>query len=280
MRVVLFILGLLLPTGALAQSSTPATPAWPRVQDATDDVATRFTPPAGFTRVDVEPGSFAHFVRHLPLRKKGTHVTSHDGAVLMADAAAVVDIDTGKRDLQQCADSVLRVYAEYLWSIRQHEAIAFKFTSGDVSTWSSWKQGIRPVVGRKVRFQKKADPDGSYANFRAYLDNLFMYAGSASLEAYTPKSKFSALHPGDFFVLGGYPGHAVLVLDVAKNKAGEVRVLLGQGYMPAQSFHVVQHKDGAAWFAFDRQGQLTIPTWAKPFPPSSVRRFRRVPTGS
>ncbi len=54
---------------------------------------------------------------------------------------------------------------------------------------------------------------------------------------------------GDVLVRGGFPGHAVLLLDVA-TRGDETFVLVGEGYMPAQSFHVeLGPVDG--WWAWD-----------------------------
>jgi hypothetical protein len=64
----------------------------------------------------------------------------------------------------------------------------------------------------------------------------------------------------------------VLVLDVAANPEGRRVALLGQGFMPAQDFHVLSPGgDDAPWFPLDGDTVAT-PFW-KPFPWSSLRRF-------
>ena len=79
--------------------------------------------------------------------------------------AAVIALDLGNQDLQQCADTILRLRAEYLWRLgRTHpdalRAIAFRFTSGDRSSWLRWADGYRPVIrGPRATFEKRARPD-------------------------------------------------------------------------------------------------------------------------
>lgn len=51
-------------------------------------------------------------------------------AVQWREEAAVIDIDVEKRDLQQCADAVMRLRAEWLWSIGTKDRIAFNYTGG------------------------------------------------------------------------------------------------------------------------------------------------------
>jgi hypothetical protein len=46
---------------------------------------------------------------------------------------------------------------------------------------------------------------------------------------------------GDLFIIGGSPGHVVMVVDVAVNTQGKKAFLLAQGYMPAQEFHVLKN---------------------------------------
>jgi hypothetical protein len=63
----------------------------------------------------------------------------------------------------------------------------------------------------------------------------------------------------------------VLVLDVAVNAAGERVALLGQGFLPAQDFHVLSPGEGGPWFSLEGS-EVATPFW-KPFPWSSLRRF-------
>lgn len=245
-------------------------------------MAGRLAPPPGFERSVASPGSFAEWLRGLPLKPAGSPVLLFNGEKKADQSvhAAVVDIDTGTRDLQQCADAVIRLRAEYLYAQGKAEAIRFHFTNGDLAVYSQWRDGFRPeVAGNKVRWVKKGKPDTSYAGFRKYLDTLFMYAGSLSLEReLQPRRQRGELQPGDVFVHGGSPGHAVIVADVARNaKTGETAFLLAQGYMPAQQIHILKNPDergGSPWYLVKPGERLRTPEWEfawtelKQFPPS------------
>jgi len=244
-----------------------------RVRSLADAIA----PPEGFTRVALEAGSFGAWLRGLPLRARGTPVLHHRGGQVLAgdDArlAAVAELDIGTANLQQCADSVIRLHAEWLWSSKQRERIAYRFTSGHLASWPRYAEGDRPrIAGSKVTWARSAAADDSRKAFRAYLDLVFTYAGTLSLDGARGRPSRDEVRPGDFLVLGGSPGHAVLVLDVATNAAGERVALLGQGFMPAQDFHVLASgAETAPWFPLGAD-EVATPFW-KPFPWASLRRF-------
>jgi len=83
------------------------------------------------------------------------------------------------------------------------------------------------------------------------------------------------VQPGDVLIQGGYPGHAVLVLDVAAGKDGRRWLLLGQSYMPAQDFHVLVNPatPSSPWYdAAALATGLKTPEW-RPFTRRDVRRF-------
>jgi hypothetical protein len=186
--------------------------------------------------------------------------------------AAVAELDAGTKDLQQCADSIIRLHAEWLWASGQKERIAYRFTSGHLAEWSRYAAGERArIAGNKVTWAKGAAADGSRPAFRAYLSLVFTYAGTLSLQELKPRPAREAVRPGDFFVLGGSPGHAVLVLDVARNAEGRQVALLGQGFIPAQDFQVLSPGKDGPWFPLDGETVAT-PFW-KPFPWSALRRF-------
>ena len=250
---------------------------WPREHATRDSLARRILPPAGYKRVPGRDWSFTSWLRGLPLRDPGTAVRLFDGREksYQGGAFAVVDIDVGSKDLQQCADAVIRLRAEYLFAAGCADQIAFDFTSGHPARWSDWHAGRRPVVsGNKVFWVVKNDPDSSYTSFRNYLNSVFTYAGSYSLarEMKAVADPASVL-PGDVFIQGGFPGHAVLVADVAENFKGRRIFLLVQSYMPAQNVHVLLNptSSGSPWFPARSQGSLVTPEWT--FSYTDLRRF-------
>jgi hypothetical protein len=110
--------------------------------------------------------------------------------------------------------------------------------------------------------------------FRAFLDEVFEWSNTAALARDGEHIALDALQPGDFFVLTGVPfGHTVLVLDMARDKEGHRAVLLGQSYVPAQSYQVIRQSPKSAWFVINEaEGAITTPFW-QPFPFDSLRRL-------
>jgi hypothetical protein len=236
----------------------------------------RFPAPKGFTRVTVEPGSFGAFLRGLPLLPVGTPVRLHSGGLKGRQDvhAAVIDVDVGTKDLQQCADAVMRLRAEWLYGAGLAKDVAFNDTGkGAPMPFSRWAKGERPTAkGSTLVWRATKPADDSRVSFRQYLDTVFIWAGTSSLEKQLTPQAVGALGPGDVVIKGGFPGHAVIILDVAKNAAGETRVLLGQSYMPAQSLHVLKQADGEAWFrAPTGDAPYVTPEWT--FPPGSLRSW-------
>jgi hypothetical protein len=235
--------------------------------------------PAGFTRVPVTKRSFAAYLRGMPLRATPAPVRAHDGRTIVEPSdrrvAAVAALDVGRADLQQCADSVIRWHAEWLWAEGRALEAAYHFVSGDRASFAAYGAGDRPVVSpRRVLWERRAAPATDRKAYRAFLDLVFTYASTLSLVRETKRVERADVAPGDFFVLGGSPGHAVLVLDVAVDARGRRVALLGQGYMPAQDFHVLSADDARSghWFSLE-DDEVVTPFWRSPFPWSSLRRF-------
>ncbi len=248
---------------------------WPDAVGA--PLEARFAPPAACAPIPVAPRSFAAWLRRLPLHPGRPPVRLFDGRLKDNQEAheAVVAIDVGKRDLQQCADAVIRLRAEWLWARGCEEAIAFHFTSGDLARWMAWRAGQRPWIdGSRVRWVLGAVADPSYTSFRRYLETVFTYAGSASLAGeLRPVSDPRQVEGGDVFVHAGHPGHAVVVVDVAANGVGQRFFLLAQSYMPAQEIHVLRNPAhvGSPWYAAAASGELVTPEWT--FRYTELRRF-------
>jgi len=240
-------------------------------------VRTRFSVPSGYTRVSPEKNSFSAYLQNLPLKPEGSKVYYYDGREKPKEVhAAVVDIDVGTKDLQQCADAVMRLRAEYLFSQKLYEDIHFNFTSGFNAEYSKWREGNRIIVGKnKVSWTKKFGESSSYEDFRTYLDIVFTYAGTLSLEKELKPKKISEMEIGDVFIKGGSPGHAIIIVDMAVNqKTGEKIFLLAQSYMPAQDIHILKNPantDLSPWYSSDFGESLETPEWT--FSSNQLRSF-------
>jgi hypothetical protein len=243
------------------------TSAYPWQKSAVTDggtVASRFAAPDGYARVAVAEGGFGGWLRCLPLLPGRPDVLLHDGRPKGNQRAhvAVIDMDVGKRDLQQCADAVIRLRAEYLRQAGRDRDVCFRFTNGAKASWSRWAEGFRPRnEGNRTTWEKTAKPGSGYASFRAYLTSVFRYAGTASLARELQPAE--RVEPGDVFIEGGFPGHAVIAVDVAESPSGRA-VLLAQSYMPAQQVHVLANPGDPAmspWYLYDPASALETPEW-------------------
>ncbi len=238
----------------------------------------RIPPPKGFERIEVQFGSFGDWLRHLPLKSGKPKVLLYSGEQKHNQSVhfAVVDIDTGKEDLQQCADAVMRLKSEYHYSVGEYDKIHFKFTSGDEANYVKWKEGYRPKIsGNKVSWGKTAEPSATYKTFRSYLRQVFMYAGSSSLSKEMIAVDLSDLTIGDVFIRGGFPGHAVIVLDVVINsETGAKQFLLAQSYMPAQDIHILLNPktQNSPWYTMPEGNSLVTPEWT--FERTDLKRFK------
>ncbi|MGB1217145.1 MAG: DUF4846 domain-containing protein [Saprospiraceae bacterium] len=251
---------------------------WLENYDINSALINRFALPEGYKRIEYPKNSMADWLRHLPLKPKGTKVLLHNGSPKYGNVhEAVVDIDTGKRDLQQCADAVMRLKAEYHYSRKEYDKIHFNFTSGDNVKFDDWRQGRKPIIkGNRVAFSAKNNAaNNSYSNFKKYMIQIFTYAGTASLSKELKRISLSDIQPGDVFIQGGFPGHAITVMDVAENAEGKRIFMLSQSYMPAQDIHILKNPMNgrmSPWYDADFGASLSTPEWT--FEKSDLMRFR------
>ena len=198
--MIALLLGLLAGSAEVSAAPRYLWRAGPEPQAAAT-LAGRIPPPAGFERAPVPPGSFAEWLRNLPLSADGTPVRLYDGRLKWSQDkhVAVIDIDTGTRDLQQCADAVMRLRAEYLLASGRARDIAFNDTEG-----------------KRLAFRGSA---GDRKAFQRYMIQVFSYAGTYSLEREMVRVTPAGMRIGDVFIKGGFPGHAVLVVDMAARAA-------------------------------------------------------------
>jgi hypothetical protein len=238
-------------------------------------IQSRFKVPEGYQRTVETKTSFGSFLRNLPLKKEGSKVTYFNGSFKNKTNvySAVVDLPIGKKDLHQCADAVMRLRAEYLFSQKRFDEIHFNFTNGFKVDYSKWMDGYRiGLKGNKTFWIKKATPTNNKAIFWDYLEQIFQYAGTASLDKELKSVTIENIQIGDVFIKGGFPGHAVIVVDMATNSKGEKQFLLAQSYMPAQEIQVLLNPNThSSWYSNKILTELITPEWI--FTKEQLKRF-------
>ena len=270
-------LAVVLSPCGLASASPPPYP-WLPAYDASHSVAKRVKPPLGYQYLRGAEGSFAEWLLNLPLKPGRPPVRLYDGRQKPNQAAhfAVLDLDVGRENLQQCADAIIRLRAEYLYHRGQNSSIRFNFTSGHRADFSRWAEGYRPVVsGRQVSWVKTAARDSCYRSFRAYLRTVFIYASTRSLvRQLLAVPDIRDIRSGDVLIQPGSPGHAMIVVATAGNRRGEKVFLLAQSYMPAQDVHLVRNPANLRlnpWYEMPAGDQIVTPEWV--FSRRDLRRF-------
>ncbi len=216
-----------------------------------NNIAQRINVPKGYKRTAGD--KYAEFLKNQELLPDGSPVLLYNNSKKSKQNVhiAVLSMDVGKKNLQQCADSVLRLKSEYLFISKQYDKINFHLTNGQEFPYIKYRDGYRLIVeGNKTSLIKTAQPDSSYKAFRQYLDVLFTYAGTLSLSTECKNIDKSDMKIGDIFIKGGTPGHCVIIVDMCENDNGEKMFLLAQGYMPAQQIHVLKNpKSKSPWYS-------------------------------
>lgn len=208
--------------------------------------------PEGYERIPQNENSFGFYLRELRLKKDNT-VYLYNGQPKSNQNTqyAVVNMSVGDKDLQQCADAVMRLRAEYLKL--QNKPICFADNNRKKYCWDQYKQ----------------------RGWQGYLETVFGMCGTLSLEKELKQQDWKELTAGDVLIKGGSPGHAVIVIDVARQKrTGELIYLLAQSYMPAQDIHVLKNtsnKSLSPWYSASSNNIIKTPEWT--FYASQLRRW-------
>jgi hypothetical protein len=188
-------------------------------------------------------GTWEAFLQNLPVVSQP--VLDYRGNLVgeQQKSFGVIPYDVGNRDLQQCADALMRLRAEYLFKQKRYGEISFWFTSGHAYSFNSYCAGVRPVIrGSRISFTNGAACTLSAVALRRYLDIVYTYAGTISL--YRDLKKTTVFKTGTIIITPGSPGHCCIIIDEAVNSKGEKLYKLAEGYTPAQSIYVLRNGDG------------------------------------
>ena len=243
-----------------------------------ETIESKFAIPDGFEREIVS--DYHKWVISQPL-KEDNKVFEYDGAEKPNDDiwAAVFDYDIGNKDLHQCADASIYLNAMYKYEKGYKDQLTYSFTSGDKTFYKEWLSGVYYVSdpNNENALQKRfgSAREDNIGTFKKWLELVWTYAGTWSVENLDTKQvDIMDMKPGDIFVQGGFPGHAISVVDIIINKeTGNKKYMLAQSYMPAQEQHVLLNQEtGDVWYDLNEDDIIT-PEWP-PFASTDLKRFK------
>lgn len=185
--------------------------------------------PDGYKRVETNDG-FGEWLKDLPILKDRNNVLTYKNKEanfferFLMESDGIIDMDVF-HEWQQCADSILRLKAEYHWSKNEYSKITFNNGKKEIS-YIDW-----------IKKHKN-----SRKTFKKYLRYVFGNLGTASMKRDLKKVDSNDIQAGDMNIQNqsGAVGHIFLVLDVVENEKKEKLYLLGQGATPAMEFHIIK----------------------------------------
>lgn len=189
-------------------------------------------------------GSWQYFLQHLPIKKGIVVDYKGDAVANQLKQDGIVQYDVGTADLQQCADALMRLRAEYLFSQKRYSEIAFHFVDGTYYTYNSYCNGLRIVPGNRLKFISSSPSAVTHETLRKYLNVVYTYASTISLAKELEKTNEFAV--GTVIIYPGSPGHCFIITDEAIDDLGEKVFKLVEGYSPAQSIYILSNLDEPA----------------------------------
>ncbi len=127
--------------------------------------------------------------------------------------------------------------------------------------------------GKPRYYTSYAKGDYSYTKYRKYMKYIFSYANTGSLYDELAHRSIMQMQIGDVFVQKGRPyGHAVIVVNMAKDSLGNKQFMLAQSYMPAQETQIFLNRSNSqsAWYSLKDAEKLTP---ERSFSPKNLKHF-------
>lgn len=190
--------------------------------------------PKSLKLVNVKKWSFSEWIRNFPLKKNPDWVYSFLWKKIWNKnrVSWILDLDVWKN--QECADTAMRLWWEYLFAKNKTEDLNFKLENHTKN----------PI------FVKNLDRK----SFKKYFQYQFAYSSSYSLKRDLKTIQENEILPWDLIVLRKYwkkTWHVFVIMEVAKSLLDwKTKVMLGQWDIPAENFFILKNKPFNDWYAY------------------------------
>jgi len=239
----------------------------------------RYKTPEGYERIVVQEGSFGEYLRNKRLKPYGHKVLYHNGRSKSSKGVydSVYDYNIGDKNLHQAADAIMLLRADYLFNNKMYNSICFSFVNGFKAEYSKWMAGYRIRINdNEASWYKDAEQVCTYDNLMKYMNMIFAYCSTISLEKDLISVNIGDMQIGDVFINPKMSGHAVIVVDMAINsKTGRKIFMLAQSGSPAQQTQILINPNNpeiSPWYELDNKDELITPEWT--FISNELMRFK------
>ncbi len=241
---------------------------WKVGYDPEETLFGRIPEPFAFERQPLEAGSFAAWLRYLPLLPGKPDLLRFNGALSSHQQAyyAILDVPIGNQDAVHGVEAALLLKSLYMLSHGDESAISILLNSGAAVSYAQWQQGYRFVSrGNEVFWEQGPRRGTGWQDVLDFLVSAFPLTNTGALREVTVKIPPAELTNGSMLFHDAASGHVVIVLDVAIHpQTGDKLFLLAQGFTPAHQLHVlVNPKDPtiSPWYRLYPDQTLETPLY-------------------
>ena len=245
---------------------------------AQSTILSQFNPPKGYKRISYKNHTFADWIRNILLKPLNSDVLDFRGNVFKSKddttVAAVIEWKIKGRRLDQCMDILVKFYSEYLWEKDEPENLSLPLPGKQSLKWSDWQQGYRPKFrGTHFDLIKSEKYNSSKYNYNKYLNLVFAESHTQQFYIAYPVIERQNVQVGDFIVKKGVKGHAIMIVDLAKDNRGNLIALIGQGDTPACEFYLLNYNKDDPWIPLDFSKEIIPLPINKKMTWDGLRRF-------
>ncbi len=213
--------------------------------------------PSGFERYPTgKMTRYMAWLTNLPLKRENHPLLRYDGQKIRgADSiTAVIDLSVANAN-QKNADIPVQLTMEYLKIIGKLDDF-FYLLEDDSLSFGKWMSGKYAKNSRGKIFYTKGDTrENNLTEYYRYIEFLMRNSGAKSLQKNLDLTDQKSIVPGDIFIAFDSDdvdstGFVAIILDVAMDADGNIKVLPAWGGNPASSFHIPKPEPPKAriWF--------------------------------
>lgn len=257
---ILLVLGILLSFATAAGQQSRLYP-FSAEYDPERTLLRAFPAPPGYERsVMSELTPFTAWLTNLPLGDKYRPVVKWNNQIIFrADSInGVIDLGITSKH-QRDADLPLQFAMEFLRVFGKLEQFPIILSPKDTVSYERWLNGkYRKDARQNLTYKKGKTRESTEKEYYRFIEFVMRYNENKTFLLNLNPIEENDVRAGDLFIQfdkndSDSTGHTAMILDICKNKKGDILLLSGWGGNPARSFYVSRPwpVNERRWFTFE-----------------------------